>query len=93
MNLYAVEYSYVPDAAALDEHRPSHREFLRALVPAPLVAAGAYQEDVEPGALLLVRAASRDEVEQLLDEDPFWQRRLIVERRINLWNPGIGGVA
>lgn len=93
MNLYAVEYSYVRDAAALDEHRPAHREFLRALVPAPLVAAGAYQEAADPGALLLVRAASRDEVEQLLDEDPFWQHELIAERRVNIWNPGIGGVA
>ncbi|TRY19892.1 hypothetical protein FOJ82_03155 [Tessaracoccus rhinocerotis] len=92
MNLYAVEYSYVTDAAALDEHRPAHREFLRALLPTPLVVAGAYQEADSPGALLLVRADSDAEVEQLLDEDPFWQRKLITQRRVRLWNPGIGTV-
>ncbi|GAB3819730.1 hypothetical protein GCM10028820_24170 [Tessaracoccus terricola] len=93
MNLYAVEYSYTTDSAGLDEHRPAHREFLRALLPSPLVVAGAYQNSDEPGALLLVRAESDAEVEQLLDEDPFWKQRLITQRRIRLWNPGIGTVA
>lgn len=90
MNLYAVEYSYVPDTAALDEHRPAHREFLRALVPDPLLVAGAYQQTDEPGALLLVRAASAQEVEELLNADPFNVEGLIAERRVRLWNPGIG---
>lgn len=90
MNLYAVEYSYADDAEALAEHRPAHRAFLRALLPTTLLAAGAYPDRAEPGALLLVRAESVAQVEEVLNEDPFRTQGLITDRRILLWNPPIG---
>lgn len=92
MNLYAVEYSYADDAAATAEHRPAHREFLRALLPTALLAAGAYPGSDEPGALLLVRGESVVEVEAILDQDPFRTQGLITGRRIRLWNPPIGNL-
>ncbi|MCC2592227.1 YciI family protein [Tessaracoccus sp. OS52] len=91
MNTYAVEYTYTEDSQALDEHRGAHREFLRALMPDPLVVAGAYQ-DGAPGALLVVRADAAAQVEELLDADPFHIQGLISDRRIRLWNPGIGQI-
>lgn len=92
MNVYAVEYTYVDDAAALDETRPIHRDYLRALVPEVLVVAGAYQESEAPGALLVVRAESVEEVARALDDDPFNTAGLISNRTIRLWNPGIGSI-
>lgn len=90
MSLFAVHYSYVNDASLLDEHRPAHREFLRGLIGAGMQAAGAYPGADEPAALLLVEAESPEEVESMLDEDPFLLHGLIAERRIMRWDPPIG---
>lgn len=92
MNIYAVEYLYVDDPAALDRHRPEHREYLRSLTPDTLVVAGAYQQVDEPGALLVFSADTAAEVEEALDADPFHLQGLIRERVIRLWNPGIGAL-
>ena len=57
MSLFAVIYRYVDDAAALDEHRPRHRDHLRALYEAGhLVVSGPLAEGGGPGALLIFRA-------------------------------------
>lgn len=90
MTYYAVQYTYVTNADALTAVRPEHRDYLRKLGPAGLVAAGAYTDAETPGALLLFRSDSRRDVESLLDKDPFWTRELITERRIEQWNPTIG---
>ncbi|MGO1383893.1 MAG: YciI family protein [Arachnia sp.] len=90
MSHFAVHYSYVKNPDLLKEHRPAHRDFLRALVGRGLLAAGAYPEAVEPSALLLVEAESRSDVIAMLDEDPFLLEGAISDRRIELWNPPIG---
>ncbi len=90
MSLFAVHYSYVCDAALLQEHRPSHRDFLRQLLDSGLVAAGAYPEADDPGALLIVEAGSAEDVARMLDDDPFQLKGIISERRIQLWNPPMG---
>ena len=90
MSHFAVHYSYVPDAALLDQHRPAHREFLRALVGSGVVAAGAYPGAEEPSALLIVEADTADDVAAMLDDDPFLLHGAIAGRRIQLWNPPIG---
>lgn len=92
MNVYAVEYSYVPAPTSLDQHRPGHRAFLRSLMPEFLVVAGAYQSGETPGALLVVRAPDTSQVEQTLDADPFMTEGLIAQRTIRLWNPAIGSI-
>lgn len=92
MNFYAVQYSYIRDADALNAHRPAHREFLNGLVPEVLVVAGAYQDGDEPGALLIVRADTSEDAGSALDPDPFNVQQLISGRTIRLWNPGIGSL-
>lgn len=93
MNTYAVEYSYVEDVAALDEFRAIHRDYLKALGPEVLVAAGAYKEVDSPGALLVIRADTAEQVAELLDSDPFNVQGLISQRTIKLWNPPLGVLA
>ena len=57
---HAVIYRYADDAAALDEHRPRHRDHLRALHEAGrLVVSGPLAEGGGPGALLIFRADVR----------------------------------
>ncbi len=90
---FAVQYTYVDDAAALDAVRPAHREYLATLVGGPLVVSGPYVGSPLPGALLIFRAESADAVLALLDEDPFWAERLIVERSVEQWNPVLGVLA
>ena len=54
MSLFAVIYRYADDAAALDEHRPRHRDHLRGLHEAGrLVVSGPLAEGGGPGALLI----------------------------------------
>jgi uncharacterized protein len=92
MALHAVLYRYVDDPAALDEHRPAHRDHLRTLFEkGHLVVSGPLAEGGGPGALLIFEAADVDEVAALLDDDPFRRRGLIAEREIRRWNPAFGG--
>ena len=91
MSLHAVIYRYVDDAATLDEHRPRHRDHLRKLYEAGhLVVSGPLAEGGGPGALLIFRADSAEQVAQWLDNDPFKVLGLIVEREIRAWNPAFG---
>lgn len=90
MNYYAVHYTYVTDADALTAERPAHRDYLRMLGQGGLLAAGNYPESDQPGALLLFRSEEISHVENALNKDPFWTSNLILERRIERWNPVIG---
>lgn len=90
MTYFAVHYTYAGDAERVAEHRPAHRDYLRSLTDSGLVAAGAHPDAEPPGALLIVRAESADQVTALLDGDPFRTEGLIVERRIVAWTPVIG---
>ena len=90
--IYSVLYVYGPDtAAARDEHRPAHREFLLGL-GADMVAAGAYVDDPER-ALLLVRGTSAEDVRTRLAQDPFAVHRILTEARIHEWSCAIGTAA
>lgn len=90
MTYFAVHYTYVTDADALTAERPAHRDYLRSLGPAGLLAAGPYPESDVPGALLLFNADNARVVETCLNKDPFWIKDLITERKIQQWNPTIG---
>ncbi len=90
MSHFAVHYSYVTDAALLAQHRPAHRDFLKALLGSGLLAAGAYPEATEPSALLIIEAESDADVAAMLENDPFLREGVITDRRIQLWNPPIG---
>ena len=84
---FAVIYRYGRDSAAMDEHRPAHKDYLKSLFEAGrIVRSGPLGEGGAPSALLILDAASADEVAELLDKDPFYQHEFIVEREIRLWN-------
>jgi uncharacterized protein len=84
--LFIVSYEYTGDVDARMSARPRHREFLAGLSPT-LVASG--PTDAE-GALLIFDAASADQVESLLDADPFRLEGFIGERRVVGWTPVLG---
>ncbi|MFV0429480.1 MAG: YciI family protein [Arachnia sp.] len=90
MDYFAVHYHYVDDPQLTAEHRPAHRQYLQALIPAGLVAAGAYPEAASPGALIIVRAESAEAVAGMLDADPFRVHGVIADRIIQRWTPVIG---
>jgi uncharacterized protein len=94
VTVFAVTYRYTDDAAARDEHRSEHRDYLRGLADRGIVAvSGPYAADEQPGALLLFKASSRGEVVELTGQDPFNVRGLISEITVTEWEPLIGPLA
>lgn len=102
MTTYAVTYVYTDDTAALDEHRPEHRAFLRGLCdqgvlrasgPTSTAVATDGTTTAPAGALLALEGESADAVLATLDEDPFWVRGLVSERSVREWRVVIGGFA
>jgi uncharacterized protein YciI len=85
MAIYAVTYVYSTDTDALDRLRPEHRAFLDE--NDGLLLSGPTDDN---GALLIWEAKSAAEVEEVLDEDPFWNADLITERSVVGWNPVLG---
>ena len=89
MPVFAVTYSYAASPEALAEIRPIHREYLATLLTQGiLLASGPFVGS--DGALLIVKAASVNEVAELLDNDPFDIAGFIGERAITEWNPVFG---
>ena len=90
MAFYAVEYVYNPAMTeTMDEVRPTHRAFLSDLLGRGVnVASGPLVGEV-PGALILISAENQDEVERILNEDPFYVAEVIQARLIREWNPVI----
>ncbi|MFC8921780.1 YciI family protein [Cellulosimicrobium sp. NPDC057127] len=93
MPFHAVTYVYADRPADLDALRPEHRAFLRALhedgtlrASGPLPATA----DARAGALLVLEAASPDDVGRVLDADPFVRAGLVAERTVRPWSPVIG---
>jgi uncharacterized protein YciI len=85
MPIFAVTYVYAPDTDALDRLRPEHRAFLAE--QDGLLISGPTDDN---GALIIWEAASAAEIEDLLDEDPFWTAGLISERAVVGWTPVLG---
>lgn len=90
MSIYAVTYTYrdLPDlrAGALAEHRA----FLADLGAAGrLLGAGAYTAG-DPGALLVFRTGTRDELDTLLASDPFARVGLISATDVREWGLMLG---
>lgn len=90
MKYFAIEYRYPADSQAIVDTRPVHREFLGALKEnGTLVGSGPFL-DAEGGALIVIRLGDEaliDEVEELFDQDPFYQQGLLDSRIIRPWNP------
>ncbi|TFD54470.1 hypothetical protein E3T55_03290 [Cryobacterium frigoriphilum] len=88
MATFAVTYRYGSDTApARDQHRPRHVDFLqRHFDDKRLLLSGPFGADEQPGAELIWTAATKAELESLLDQDPFSVNGLIAAREIRQWN-------
>lgn len=89
MPTYAVLYTYADEsAAARDELRPAHREYLQA--QPELRAGSAYQDDGPPGALLIYAAEDAERVREITEGDPFFAAGAISDWSVRLWTPALG---
>ncbi|MBT2551062.1 hypothetical protein J7I85_22685 [Arthrobacter sp. ISL-65] len=95
METFAVTYAYsAGSTAGRDEHRPRHVEFLQEQFDnGRLVKSGPFGPDEDPGALLIIEAASKADVEALMDQDPFYLNGLVEQRSIRQWNIVFGADA
>lgn len=85
MPIFAVTYVYANEPEAIEALRPEHRAFLAE--QSGLLMSGPTDDG---GALLIFEAKSAEEIEEILDEDPFNDADLIVERNVVGWTPVLG---
>lgn len=86
---FAVTYHYSNDVDTVNALRPTHREWLaEQLEHGTLLASGPMVN--RPAALLIWKADSIEELNNLLDQDPFEQAGVITERTIEEWNTVFG---
>lgn len=92
MAVYAVTYTYVEDSdAARDEHRPAHREYLNGLSEKGVnLVSGPFGPQDAPGALLLFRAGSAEEVHSLVEADPFVVEGVVADVQVREWVAVLG---
>jgi len=93
MSIYAVEYVYDAESAAVrDEYRPAHREWLAALVEeGKVLASGPFTDGA--GALLIFTAANEEELNSLLKQDPLAVGGGISGLKTTEWKPVTGAFA
>jgi uncharacterized protein YciI len=91
MSTYTIEYTYDDRAEERNAVRPDHLNYLNGLVSAgTMLAFGRYNDDGEPGALLIVEAVNSDAVENLVRNDPYVIAGLVPSHDIRSW-PAIWG--
>jgi uncharacterized protein YciI len=89
MSNFAVTYHYTDDIELVNAIRPSHRVWLgEQLEQGSLLASGPMVN--RPAALLIWKADSIEELNTLLDQDPFEIAGAITERTIEEWNTVFG---
>ncbi|MFD7130849.1 YciI family protein [Streptomyces sp. NPDC059894] len=94
MPVYAVVYTYTDDTAGRDEHRPAHKEYLGDLGDRGInLCSGPFGPQEAPGALLLIRADSKEEAVRCTDDDPFRRHGLVSDVSAREWTPVLGRLA
>ena len=89
MYTYAVTYTFSAEPEEVQQIRPTHREWLaEQLTNGSLLASGPMVD--RPAALLIFKAESIEELNLLLDQDPYEIAGVIGERTIEAWNPVFG---
>lgn len=84
MATYVLELAFDKDNDRRIEVRPSHREYLRQLyAEGRLVTAGPFADDT--GALLIYRAGSREELDDMLEADPYTAADVVTRMAIREW--------
>lgn len=83
-----------PDGEGWGRHVAAHVDYLRGLVASgTLRASGPLFDGPLRAGFLIVRAATREDVEAIVRDDPFMQEGLIVELTIRRWDPLFGAFA
>lgn len=94
MAVFAVTYEYGPDTDLRMEHRPAHRTWQSKLHEAGvLLSSGPLVDDCCPGGLIILQADTRENIEDMLAQDPYADLGVIAETRIREWNPVFGPFA
>ncbi|MEU4895792.1 YciI family protein [Streptomyces sp. NPDC044780] len=94
MPVFAVIYTYTDDTAGRDEHRPAHKEYLGALGDRGVnLCSGPFGPDEAPGALLLIRADTKEEAVRHTEDDPFRRHSLVGAVTAWEWTPMLGRLA
>lgn len=89
MSLFAIHYVYDDRAAERDAMRPEHRAWMLGLAERGIARAfGRYEDDGDPGALLVFEADSAAAVEELLAADPYQAAGLVVGHSVRAWPAG-----
>ncbi|HEX2417648.1 MAG TPA: YciI family protein [Micromonosporaceae bacterium] len=89
MAKFIVEFQYNVDRGQRQAYHEAHASYLYSLAErgvlllgGPLVA--------ENAGLLLYEVADREELERVLEQEPYIQAGVVAERRIREWRPGKG---
>jgi uncharacterized protein YciI len=89
MSTFAVTYTFSAEPEEVNQIRPTHREWLaEQLADGSLLASGPMVD--RPAALLIFKADSIEQLNALLDQDPYEIAGVIGERTIEAWNPVFG---
>ena len=89
MSVFVVTYAYSVDEIELNQIRPTHRAWLQEQLDAGALLASGPMIDRQ-AALLIWKSSSIEELNSLLDQDPFEIAGMIGERTIEAWNPVFG---
>lgn len=89
MTLFAVELVFHPDRDKRLAVRPAHREYLGQLTERGVLRISGPWAD-ETGALLIYAVADREELQAVLDADPYTPAGVVASTTIREWVPVSG---
>jgi uncharacterized protein len=88
---FAAIIEYASDKTKIAALRPVHRQYLAELRQrGQLAASGPFTDD--SGALIIYEANTKEEAEQFLQGDPFYQNGIFVRYQLRPWNPVIANL-
>lgn len=84
MAYFAAVWTYGDDVERRQEVRPSHREYLTGLVEqGKILMSGPFTDD--SGAVVIYDVADLSEAQELMSNDPFAQKGIIVDATVKEW--------
>ncbi|MGP4016761.1 YciI family protein [Saccharopolyspora sp. 5N708] len=89
MARFVVELVYGEDEEHRLQVRPAHREYSRGLADRGVLLVGGPFED-QRGALLVYEVADADELQEVLDADPYTEAGVIAGTTIREWQTVTG---
>ncbi|MBN0046127.1 hypothetical protein JS756_18855 [Streptomyces actuosus] len=89
MAKFVVEFEYNVDRAGRESLHPAHAENLYRLAEKGVLLLGGPLVGENSG-LLVYEVASREELQRLLDEEPYVKGGVVAEIRVREWAPGKG---